>query len=299
MTMKTPSTEGGAPLRVAMCQVLTKAWDMEGNLVRTLDALRDAAAQGAELAITPECVLHGYGDARSPEDKERLRREGAVRLDSEPVAAIRAVAREARMAIVAGFAELSADGERVHNSAAFIGADGEIAHLYRKIHCRPFESAEHDGAFTPGTEFHAETLRTPRGAFRVGTMICFDREIPESVRCLRALGSEFIACPLATNTDRIDQWSNYVCNEVLTRIRAAENELFIAVVNHAGSFNGGSFIVGPGGECFAQMDDAPGVLVLDLPVGAIPERFHSDPLGWLGWGHRRPEVYAKYLPGGA
>jgi predicted amidohydrolase len=296
--MKTPPTEGGTPLRLAMCQVLTKAWDMEGNLGRTLDALREAAAQGAELAITPECVLHGYGDARTDEEKARLLREGAVRLDSAPVAAIRAVARETGMAIVAGFAEL-ADGGLVHNTAAFIRPDGEIAHVYRKVHCRPFESADHDGAFTPGTEFHAEALRTARGAFRVGTMICFDREIPESVRCLRALGSQLVACPLATNTDRLDAFHDHAENEMLTRIRAAENELFIAVVNHAGTFNGGSFIVGPGGECGAQMGDAPGVLVLDLPVGAVPERYHSEPLGWLGWGYRRPDVYARYLPGGA
>ena len=43
-----------------------------------------------------------------------------------------------------------------------------------------------------------------------------------------------------------------VPNELITRCRAAENELFIAVVNHARRFNGGSFLVGPTGEVLHQ-----------------------------------------------
>jgi hypothetical protein len=27
----------------------------------------------------------------------------------------------------------------------------------------------------------------------------------------------------------------------------------------------------------------------------VPDQFHGRPLGWMGWGFRRPDVYAKYL----
>ena len=47
------------PLKLGICQIYTEAWDLEGNFQRTLAALKDAASQGAQLAITPECVLHG------------------------------------------------------------------------------------------------------------------------------------------------------------------------------------------------------------------------------------------------
>ena len=73
------------------------------------------------------------------------------------------------------------------------------------------------------------------------------------------------------------------------------NELFIVVVNHAGRFNGGSFITGPKGELFCQMNADPGVLTYELPVGIISKEFHNEPLGWMGWGYRRPEIYKKYI----
>ena len=30
-------------------------------------------------------------------------------------------------------------------------------------------------------------------------------------------------------------------------------------------------------------------------VDRVRREFRSDPLGWAGWGHRRPEVYRRYL----
>jgi predicted amidohydrolase len=62
MADETPGTYVGdhASLKVGMCQVLTEPWETEVNLERALAALREAAEQGAELAITPESVLHGY-----------------------------------------------------------------------------------------------------------------------------------------------------------------------------------------------------------------------------------------------
>ncbi len=96
--------------------------------------------------------------------------------------------------------------------------------------------------------------------------------------------------------DSTDFWlSKEADNELITRCRAAENEVFIAVVNHAIRFNGGSFVVGQGGQKIIQRGAAPEVCVIELPVGAAADKFHSQPLGWMGWGYRRPEVYEKYL----
>jgi predicted amidohydrolase len=36
-----------------MCQVYTEQWAVEDNLRRTLESLREAKRQGADLAITP------------------------------------------------------------------------------------------------------------------------------------------------------------------------------------------------------------------------------------------------------
>ncbi len=70
---------------------------------------------------------------------------------------------------------------------------------------------------------------------------------------------------------------------------------FFAVINHAGRFNGGSFIVGPGGEILKQMDENAGVDVVEVPISVVEDKFHSQPLGWMGYGFRRNDVYRKYL----
>jgi predicted amidohydrolase len=292
MTMKTPDIYAGNPpsLKVAMCQVHTEQWEVEGNLARTLAALEQAAAEGAQLAVTPECVLRGYGF--EVEGSPRVL-DVADSLDSPNVLRVCAAAKELGMDVVLGFAERA--GDVVHNSAAFIGRDGRIVDVYRKVHCRGFEDVTRRGWFTAGDRFFALDRRWGEDTFRIGTMICFDREVTESVRCLRAAGSQLIACPLACDTSDAASLGEQMDNEIITRCRAAENEVFIVVVNHAGRFNGGSFAVGPGGQVLHQMGKDPGVAVIDVPVGAVPRDFHSKPLGWMGWGYRRPEVYERYL----
>jgi predicted amidohydrolase len=280
-------------LRVAMCQVYTEEWAVEDNLRRTLESLREAKRQGADLAITPECVLHAYGDAEPGTLQQRID-EIAEPLNGPNMCQLRDCAKELDLDVIVGFVEKANDGN-VYNAAAFLSREGEVLNVYRKVHCRPFESAQHDGVFTPGDGFHVAPRSYGDHNFGIGTFICFDREIAESARCLRSLGAELIACPLATNTYDMSNPENRADNEMITRCRAAENEVFIVVVNHAGRFNGGSFAVGPRGELYAQLGAEAEVRVLELPVGIVTPKFHNEPLGQLGWGFRRPEVYDRYL----
>jgi predicted amidohydrolase len=282
-----------AALRVGLCQVHTEAWDVEGNFRRLLQSLEEAHRQGAELAITPECVLHGYGFEDPDAQGQRLA-EVAEPADGPRLRALGDSARQFAMDIVLGFAE-KGEGGAIHNSAALLSRRGELLWVYRKVHCRNFETRGRGGPFEPGDRFYVTPLKFREGSFRIGAMICFDREVAESVRCLRSLGAEFIACPLATNTFPMFAPENRADNELITRCRAAENEVFIAVVNHAGRFNGGSFVVGPTGECLCQLGAEAETRVLEVPVGEVQHRFHTRPWGWMGWGYRRPEVYARYL----
>ena len=281
-------------LRVGVCQIYTEQWQIEQNFKRTMEALEEAADKGAILAITPECVLHGYGFS---DDKELLRKRTLAvseTLSGERVSEIRALAKKLSLNVVLGIAERGTD-DKIHNSALFITQQGEIAEVYRKVHCRRFESVEGSGAFTPGDRFAAVELSLGQRSYPIGLMICFDREIPESTRCLRAMGAQFVACPLATNTSDMNQKIEKADNEMITRCRAAENEMFIAVVNHSGRFNGGSFFVGPKGELLIQLGKDPAVEVINVPIGIVEDEFHSNPLGWMGWGYRRQELYDKHF----
>ena len=287
----------GDVVRLGLCQVLTEAWDVEGNTARLMAALEAAADAGAELAITPECVFHAYGSGKDQADTIRRCSAIAESVDGERIGRVKELARSRRLHVVIGFCERG-EGAQIHNSAAVISSAGEILQVYRKVHCRNFEDIRFSGAFTPGDAFAVDDLICGASSVRLGTMICFDREIPESVRSLRALGAQLIACPLATDTERLDEHVNYAHNELITRARAAENEVFIAVVNHAGRQNGGTFVVGPGGEALVQLGAEAEVKVVEIPVSALVERLHAKPYGWMGWGYRRPEIYGCYLKEG-
>ena len=289
-----PGTE---TLKVGLCQVYTEPWDIENNLKRTLLAIDEAAEKGAEIAVTPECVVHGYSWDESMGKSASFRNQlfaAAEKLDGAHLMLFKDHAIKHGIYILAGFVEKGSENQ-IHNTAALISPKGEFVYVYRKVHCRHFESIHHWGYFTPGDQFFSSTLNFNSKHFNIGTMICFDREIPESVRCLRSLGSEIIMCPLATDTSDLIRFSNQADNELITRIRATSNELFIVVVNHSGRFNGGSFIAGPMGEVFCQLSEKPEVVVYEVPLGIIAKKFHAEPLGWMGWGYRREEIYKKYI----
>ena len=66
-------------------------------------------------------------------------------------------------------------------------------------------------------------------------------------------------------------------------------------MNHARRFSGGSFVAGPDGEALVQLGPDPEVRVVEIPFGRIGTNYHDRPLGWMGWGYRKPEVYRRYL----
>jgi predicted amidohydrolase len=289
--------KGYSTLKVGMCQVYTEEWAVEANIRRTLEAIDLASDQGAEIAVTPECVLPGYPIDETEDKSESLRRKlysVAETSDSRNLNLFKEKAIEKGIYILVGFVE-KGEGEQMHNTAALISPDGRFVYLYRKVHCRNFENINHRGYFSPGDNFYTADLPFKGRQYNVGTIICFDREIPESLRCMRALGAELVLCPLATDTSDMNILKNETDNEIITRVQSTCNELFIVVVNHAGRFNGGSFITGPKGELLCQMNAHPGVLTYEVPVGVISNEFHNKPLGWMGWDYRRPEIYKKYI----
>ena len=288
---------GYESLKVGICQIYTEQWAFEDNLRRTMEAIETAAGKGAEIAITPECVLHGF--ARPAADMTKSQFHKKLRKVSEPldgptIKLIRKKAAELGIHILIGFSEFAADG-KFYNTAAMVSDKGQIINAHRKVHFRKAMNIEYGGPYTPGETFSVAELKVNGRKFKAGTMICFDREVAESARCLRSLGAEIIFCPLATTTFGLQGHKETADNEMVTRVRAAENEVFIVVVNHASRYNGGSYIVGPKGEILCEMGQDAAVEVLSVPVQMVAKKYHSKPLGWMGWGYRRQTVYNKYL----
>ncbi|WP_366935170.1 carbon-nitrogen hydrolase family protein [Flavonifractor sp.] len=110
---------------------------------------------------------------------------------------------------------------RARNTLTLLDRFGREALTYAKVHTCDFGEERY---LTPGDDFYVAELDTARGPVRVGAMICYDREFPESARILMLKGAELIlvpnACPMEIN--RLAQlWG-----------RAFENMTAIATCNY-------------------------------------------------------------------
>ncbi len=212
-----------------------------GNIPENLDkievAARDAAAQGGRLLITPELALTGYGADHSFIHL-------AVPANSHVTDRLDDIARRNNIAIIAGFAQQ--DGDAIFNSALFTEGRGETR-IYRKSHLYgPYEKHWFCADDPSSVLIAVENIK-------IGMLICYDVEFPENVRRLAKAGADLVVVPTALPSGAS---GHFIANHMI-RVRAFENQVFLAYVNHCGSdekfsYAGLSQVAAPDGRLLAQ-----------------------------------------------
>ena len=201
-------------LNIALLQLLPEA-GLDRQLKKGAAACLAAKRMGADIALFPEMWSSGYVLPRESGDAD----VSAVGAGSEFVRAFGRLALELRMAVGITFLERHEPGPL--NSLILFDRHGEERLHYSKVHTCAFDAEK---VLSPGDGFRVADLDTDRGTVRVGAMICFDREFPESARILMLKGAEVIlapnACPMEIN--RLSA----------LRTRAYENMLAVATCNY-------------------------------------------------------------------
>lgn len=222
--------------QVALLQLLPGRTPAD-NLTKGLAACRQAKQQGADLALFPEMWNNGYtfptteqehpgSDSAAEQEHpgstpsaEQEWRDTAISTDSRFVKTYQALAQELDMAITITY--LEAHEPRPRNTVSLIDRHGEIVLTYAKVHTCDFGD---EIRLAAGDDFYVADLDTAAGPVKIGMMICYDREFPESARILMLKGAEIIlvpnACPLEIN--RLTQ----------LRARSFENMVGIATANY-------------------------------------------------------------------
>ena len=276
-------------VHVALLQLIP-AWDLAGNLSKGRDACRQAKAMGAAIALFPEMWHNGYRVAADP---DMLRRD-AIASDDPFILAFRDLARELDMAIGITFLERYEPAPR--NTLVLFDRLGRRVMTYAKVHTCDFDTERH---MTPGDAFQVADLDLRSGTVRIGAMICFDREFPESARILMLQGAEIIlvpnACPLEIN--RLAQ----------LRARAFENMLGIATANyargqpdcngHSSAFDGIAYREGEPGSrdtLIVEAGEAEGIVLAAFPLGEL-RRYREREVH--GNAYRRPNLYHPLVSG--
>ena len=218
---------------------------------------------GADLALFPEMWSNGYRIMDRPVEEWKA---DALPADGEFVRAFGTLAAELGMAI--GITLLEQYGDGVRNTLVLFDRFGKRRLTYAKVHTCDFDVERY---LTPGDGFVVTDLDTACGPVRVGAMICYDREFPESARVLMLQGAELIlvpnACPMEIN--RLSQ----------LRTRAFENMLAVATCNYPDTVpdcNGGSSVFDgvaylPGEEgsrdtCILQAGGTEGIYLAELDL---------------------------------
>ena len=263
-------------LRVALIQTRTPATQAEA-LAHGEPLIRQAAADGAKLILTPEGV--------NLLEQRRVRRERAV-VDQAADAAViglRALARELKVWLLIGSAIVRsghAGDDRAANRSMLIDDEGGIVASYDKLHVFDVtlpdgESWRESAVIRPGDG--AVVAATPWGG--LGMTVCYDVHFPHLYRQLARAGAAMIAVPAAfTRPTGEAHW------ETLLRARAIETGGFILAPAQGGEHEDGrrtwgrSMVVGPWGEVVAKADhDEPCVLMADLDLEAVARARRAVP----------------------
>jgi len=159
--------------------------DTEFNLGRIEHWARRAAAEGADLALFPECGIHGWWASRE-------NRRFAEPVDGPSVRRLVRLAGELDLVLAVGMTEL--DGDRAYITHVLLDGNGVIGR-HRKT------------ALAGGADGEAKTWNAGSDAnvfrikgYTVGIAICYESVNPETCAALRANGAEIILAPYANGT---------------------------------------------------------------------------------------------------
>ena len=256
-------------LRVALLQLASEG-SAERNAEKAVSACRRAKEAGADIALLPEMFSMGYDLYARPEEDWLAE---AIPKDAPYVTALSSAARELDMAV--GATLLEAYDPAPRNTLLLFDRHGREVLSYSKVHTCDFGP---ERRLTPGDAFPVCSLDTAAGPVKVGAMICYDREFPESARILMLHGAELIlvpnACPMEQN--RLAQ----------LRGRAYENMTAVATCNypdgepkrapdcngHSTLFDGVAYFEGfPGSRdtCVLEADGGEGVFVGELDLSML------------------------------
>ncbi|MCG1002636.1 MULTISPECIES: carbon-nitrogen family hydrolase [Halobacterium] len=264
-------------MRVALAQIAVEGAAVDANVERAVAAVREAAAEGADLVCLPELFNVGFFAFDSYQ-------RAAEPLDGPSLTAVREAATEENVAVLAGsiVEDLAAtaggpDDEGLANTSVLFDADGERLLAYRKHHLFGYESAEAQ-LLTPGERVPTTEL----GGFTAAVTTCYDLRFPELYRELVADGVDLLLVPSAWPYPRVEHWT------LLPQARAVENLAYVAAVNGSGEFDdaellGRSTVYDPWGNAIASTGDHPDIVYADLD----PERVATVREGFPALDDRR------------
>lgn len=263
--------------------------DMEANIAKTADLVKQAASQGAQV-ILPSELFQGPYFCVSQE--EHWFGTAYAWREHPAVIAMADLAKDLGVAIPVSIFER--EGPHYFNSLVMLDADGSPLGVYRKSHIPDGPGYQEKYYFRPGdTGFKVWSTRFGR----VGVGICWDQWYPETARAMMLMGAEVLMYPTAIGTEPHDDtldtaqpWRRAMQGHAVSNVVpvVGANRIGHETVTAAGqTFYGHSFIADHRGDLVQSLDREEGVLVHSFDLDFL-DRHRA---AWGFFRDRRPELY--------
>lgn len=294
---------------VAALQAGTVLFDKDATMQKAERLIREAAAQGAQIAVLPEAFFGGYPKglefgiavgSRSSEGREDFRRyfESAIEESGPETARLTELAQELKVHLVVGAIER--DGGTLYCSVLFFDPSEGLVGKHRKLMPTAAERylwGQGDGSTMPAvpTEFG-----------KLGAAICWENYMPLFRQAMYSKGVDIWCAPTVDDRDAWQSTMKHVslegrcfvisANQYLTRedypedvhpIQGDDPETIL--------INGGSTIISPLGQVLAgPLFAAEGVLIAELDLADLARaKFDFDSVGH----YSRPDVFTLHVDG--
>lgn len=164
--------------KVAILQMksLNRQYQKSSDIV--IRMMKKASENGADILLLPEAFLTGY---ELPISNEEALADQNPYLDKICTAA-------AELNIGAVITAITKGAKKPQNSAYVVDKSGKVLMKYSKVHTCDFSD---EACLESGNSFQVCDFC----GIRLGIMICYDREYPESARILMLKGAEIILVP--------------------------------------------------------------------------------------------------------
>ncbi len=271
--------------------------DLQANLARAADLIRQAADRGAQV-ILPSELLQGPYFCVSQEERWFA---GAHPWRTHPVVtALAPLAQE--LGVVLPLSIFERDGPHYYNSLVVADADGALLGLYRKSHIPDGPGYQEKYYFRPGdTGFKVWDTRHGR----IGVGVCWDQWYPEAARAMTLMGAEALLYPTAIGSEPHDPTLDTAAPwRRVMQGHAVANVIPVVGANRTGfepnactenggqTFYGSSFIADHRGDLLDELGrDDEGSVVATVNLDFL-DRHRA---AWGFFRDRRTDLYAEVL----
>ncbi len=249
-------------INLALAQVATKLGDVQANLQKHLDIIKQARSRKVDLVVFPELSLTGYVlQDLVPTVAHRP-------VDDDPIFA-RLLKESQKLDLVVGFVDED-QRHRFYIAGAYLSA-GRVIHIHRKLYLPTYTLFDEGRFFTRGDSVQAFDTRFGR----MGLLICEDFWHASPPYLLWLDGADvllFTSASPGRGLARYDKLESAWWVESVNQSYANLFTSFVAHSNRVGyedglNFWGGATVFDPRGERIAQgpyFEEALTTVTLDL-----------------------------------